>query len=256
MNASFSESAADEQAFYFGNESQEIYALRVEDGALLWKAELAPDWPYRGIVRGVSVGGDTLYMGVERYEVENGYISSGIVFALDKYTGAVLWSHQIGSGDDLHFVLDAPRVADEYLLVADHPGNTYLALDRFTGQEVWRYEGNPYYGGADHSPIIRGDTVFAASHDKQVTALDLHTGEVFWQTEMPGGNVAIALCGNRLLVNYNGLAVLDPRTGEVLGRGYEYDDDADFLSTPFAVTEDNIAFAATGVAAYGFRCPG
>ncbi|MGH7458239.1 MAG: hypothetical protein ACREKN_04030, partial [Longimicrobiaceae bacterium] len=84
---------------------------------------------------------------------------------------------------------------------------------------------------------------------------DLATGEIFWQTEMPGGNVAFALCGDRLLVNFLALAVLDPRTGEVLGRGYEYDDDSDFLSSPFAVTGDNIAFAATGEASYGFQCP-
>ncbi|MGH9339226.1 MAG: PQQ-binding-like beta-propeller repeat protein [Acidobacteriota bacterium] len=253
-NASFSVTAADERAFYFGTEQHQVYAVDVNDGTLLWNTDVGPDWPYHGIVRGVSVGGDTLYAGLERYYAENGYIASGMIFALDRYSGEILWSYEVGSGEDLHYIRGAPRVAGRFLIAADYRGNAYITLDRFTGKEIWRYVGDYRYFGAEHSPVVRGDTVFAASQDKQVTAFDLATGEIFWQTEMPGGNIAIALCGNRLLVNYFGLAVLDPGTGEVLGRGYEYDNDADFPTTGFAVAGDR-AYVLGVLAAYGFQCP-
>src|SRR5262249_54751938 len=64
-----------------------------------------------------------------------------------------------------------------------------------TGFELWRFAGAPspvratHYRGAgeagfESSPVITGDIVWAADTAGVLSALDLHSGMVLWQTEL------------------------------------------------------------------------
>jgi outer membrane protein assembly factor BamB len=252
--AALAESAADERALYFGTMSHRVYALNHADGSLIWSTDVGPEWQHRGIIRGVSVSGDTVYAGVDQHVTPNGERSIGWIFALERATGRVLWSYQNGTGQDQRYIGSAPRVVGRLLLAVDYPQNTFIAVDRFTGQEVWRTAGIPSYAGADEAPVVSGDTAYAASHDQYVYAMALQTGHVLWKTRMPAGNRALAICGNRLLANYLGLAVLDRQSGQLLGTGLNDYAQNDFPTTGFAVA-GNRAFVSGEKAAYGLECP-
>jgi outer membrane protein assembly factor BamB len=250
--ASFSGSAADQHALYFGTMSHRVYAVSVADGALLWSTDVGPAWTHKGIIRGVSVSGDTVYAGVDQHVTPNGERSIGWIFALDRATGRVLWSYQNGTGADERYIGSAPRVAGRLLLAVDYPQNTFIAVDRFTGREVWRVVGDSRYFGAEEAPVVAGDVAYGASEDRHVYAMRIESGQVLWKTRMPGGNRSVAICGSRLLVNFQGLGVLDRATGEILGMALE--GQQDFPTTGFAVT-GNRAFVSGYAAAYGLECP-
>ncbi len=137
-DASLSQNAADAHAFYVGTRSHRVYALDVASGAPLWQVDLGPGWPYESLTKGISVSGDTVYATVERAYSQNGYYAAGIIVALDRTTGRELWRHQNGDGSSPRGIIGAPTVAGRLLLASDHRGNAFYAVDRFTGQQVWR----------------------------------------------------------------------------------------------------------------------
>jgi outer membrane protein assembly factor BamB len=250
-SGSLGDSAADEDGFYFGTNTHRVYAVELADGALRWSVDVGPDWQYRGNVRGVSVSGDTVYVGVEQYLTVNGEKADGWIIALSRHTGDEIWRYRRSSGGH-SWINSAPRVAGRFLLGVDYPENTYLALDRLTGAEVWHHVGEAGRFGAEEPPRVAGDTAFGASQDLFVTAFDLQSGRMLWRTATRAGNRAMALCGSRILTSLQGLAVLDRRSGALLG--YGIDDGEDFLTTDFAVA-GNVAFVAGTRAAYGLQCP-
>lgn len=245
------ESTADEYAFYFGTRSRRIYALDPSNGVPRWITDVGPDWKYPGIVLGVSVSGDTVYAAVRQYNAENGYISTGWIFALDRPSGRILWSYRNGNGNDIRSVSSAPTVAGRLLLASDLHGNSFFAVDRFTATEVWRVHGAPGYVGPKQAPSVVGEVAYVGSSDTYVYAADLQTGRVLWKTKTPASIRALAVCGDRIFANYLGLAVLDRTTGKLLGRSP--DEAAEYPGSGFAVHGDRV-FVLGNRAAYAYSC--
>jgi outer membrane protein assembly factor BamB len=252
-NASLGVASAHAGGFYFGTD-RFIYGLSVQDGSLLWRTEVGPGWKYRGIVRGVSASGDTVYANVEQYLAENGHLAVGHVFALDRRTGAILWKYTEGDGTDRHWFLNEPVVAGRYILLSDHERNVWIALDRMTGQLRWKMPGDQdrYFGALD-APKVSGDTVYAASADQWVTAMDLPTGTVLWSTRLGGSVDAITLCGNRVLAHDLELNVLDRTTGKLL-ETVDNGPSGTLLVSKFA-SDGRHAYVLGNRFAYGYRCP-
>jgi outer membrane protein assembly factor BamB len=250
-NASLGRSLVDGGVFYFGTTGPRVYALDARTGNRFWDTELGRDWEFGSVVRGLAASGDTLYAAVEQWRARNGYIASGWLFAMDRRTGEILWSYVSGTGTDRHGFGSSPRVAGRLLLASDPFSNAAVAVDRFTGEEVWRLRGRRGYVGFHEAPLVRGDTVYAASGDTYVYAADLATGAVLWETALPGAATAYQLCGERLLVNYLGLAVLDARSGALLRTAYEGADE--FMVTEFARDARHV-YVLGNRRIYAFRC--
>jgi outer membrane protein assembly factor BamB len=250
----FCESDGDADAFYVGTKEHRVYALRATDGAVLWKRDLGPDWPYKGVVRGMTVSGDTVYAVVEHDTGVNGHIGTGDVFALDRRTGDVLWVYRNGDGTKLNIIQSAGRIAGSLLLLTANWDNQYVALNRFTGKEAWRAAGSPGFGGPDEAPEVRGERVFVASQDQHAMALELGTGRILWRSPVASGATNVALCGNRLLVLESGLSILDPETGRVLARAFD-GSTGEVFHTDFVVVGDQ-AYVFGRKELYAFRCPG
>ncbi|HEU0013599.1 MAG TPA: PQQ-binding-like beta-propeller repeat protein [Longimicrobium sp.] len=249
--ASHGESTADEHAFYFGTWSHRVYALDQATGALLWSTDIGPDWQYTGIVKGVSVSGDTVYAAAREYTAANGYISNGWIVALDRTTGRELWRYRSGNGSQLRSVSSALTVAGRLLLASDLHGSSFFAVDRFTGQEVWRVESAPGFVGPVQAPVAVGDVAYLASNDEYVYAVELQTGRIIWKTHTPASNNAFVVCDDQIFVTWLGLSVLDRRTGRVLYQSPV--DQHDFPTSRFARHGDRV-YVLGSAAAYAYRC--
>jgi outer membrane protein assembly factor BamB len=248
-------SSAQADGFYFGTDHV-IFGVSVTDGSLLWRTDVGPDWQHRGIVRGVSVGGDTVYANVEQYLAQNGHLAVGRIFALDRRTGQILWMHTEGDGSDRHWFRNEPVVAGNYILLGDHEANVYVALDRMTGQVRWRTPGDPdrYFGALD-VPKVSGDTVYAASADRWVTAMELSTGRVLSATRLMGSVDAVTLCGSRVLAHDGGLYVLERTTGRLLHTLIEDTPGYSTLTTSKFASDGRYAYVMGNRMVYGYRCP-
>jgi outer membrane protein assembly factor BamB len=251
--AGLGESDGDAEAYYVGTHDHHVYAFRVTDGALLWSRDLGPDWTYGGVVRGMTVSGDTVYAAVEHNTGVNGHIGTGDIFALDRGTGAVLWVNRNGNGSALDIYQSAARVSGRLLLLTADWENDYIALDRFTNTVAWRAYGEDPYFAMDEAPEIAGQRAYVASHDQHAMALDLASGRVLWRTPVRSGANYVAVCGNRLLVQDLGLSVINLSDGRFLGQGY-HSGVNEVLHTDFVVV-GNRAYVFGQRDLYGFECP-
>lgn len=251
--AGFAESDGDTEAFFTGTEQRRIYAFRASDGALLWERQLGADWPHGGVVRGLTVSGDTVFAVLEHNTGINGHIGTGDVFAMDRRTGAVHWVYRNGNGARLSIFQSAGRVAGGLLVLSANWENEFLAVDRNSGAEAWRAPGGAGYAGPQEAPEHRAGRLYVASHDQQARALDLATGREIWRTRVNGGADWLAVCGSRLLVSASGLNVVDLSSGETLGHGYGGEVN-EYLHTDFVVV-GNRAYVFGQRELYGFRCP-
>ena len=251
-HASLSRVAVDESAVYFGtgDSSHTLYALSGTDGKLRWRTKIGPDWEHKSWVEGVSVAGDTLYVGVTQFRAHNGYLSSAWTFAVDRRSGEVLWSYGSGTGADARTTLAGPTIAGDRLLISDYGANAAYALDRFTGRELWRTEFDNGFVGPAEPPIVDGGLVYVGSGDEHLYALDLASGRVVWRTHVEASIQAVAVCGNRILVQMFGLTVIDRRTGRRLGSMF---DEGEFATSGFAVL-DTRAFVSGNKAMYLLDC--
>jgi outer membrane protein assembly factor BamB len=246
--------AADGQAFYVGTRGKQIFAFDVASGSELWRLEIGPDWEYEGIVRGLSVSGDTVYAVAVRYRAENGYRTSSHVYAIDRYTGSVLWTFDEGGESGLHRFNTPPVIDRELLLLTDFEGNAYIALNRVTGVERWRRYGDMegYLGPMD-APKVSGDTIFGGSADRYAVALHRETGQVLWTTRTAASIKRVAICGGRVLVNNQALGVLERATGRFLSEFWDQQK-GEVFETSIAVDGRN-AYVMSSHYAYAFECP-
>lgn len=108
----------------------------------------------------------------------------------------VLWKRPLGEGHstivvagDRLYTMYRPR--PQQLPEEEWAGEeAVVALHARTGDTVWefRYASNPEnfrFGAGPHStPLIVGDRLFAAGTNKQLHALDRHTGELLWSHDL------------------------------------------------------------------------
>ncbi|MBX3174966.1 MAG: PQQ-binding-like beta-propeller repeat protein [Gemmatimonadaceae bacterium] len=195
----------------------EVLALDVQTGDERWRQTFAGTDPYPALARAITVAGGVLYICGEQALTMNGALTQGPVVAMDATTGEVLWTHIIKFEEEYNYCISEPSVADDAVVVADYGSNNVMALDRATGEQRWHFRGPFGWYGSRAPPIIRGDTVFFASVDKTVRALDLGTGSTIWETQFDGSLRGLANCGAVLLANNFSLHTLDSRTGAVIG---------------------------------------
>lgn len=196
----------------------EVWALDVQTGAERWRQTFAGTDPYAARARTLAVAGDGVYVCGEQVLEANGARTQGPVVAMDAATGAVRWRHIMRFAEEYNYCVDAPLVTADAVVLADYASNNIVALERASGAPRWHFRGEFGWYGSRATPVLRGDTVYVASADKNVRALSLQTGTVIWETEFDGSFRHVANCGAVLLANNLSLHVIDPRTGAVLAR--------------------------------------
>lgn len=137
------------------------------------------------------------------------------------------------------------------LLVASDLGGAFVAVDRATGQEVWRVNGTPGFFGPHAAPVVVGAQAYVGSNDKSVYRAELSTGAVDWKTDTRASIGTFAVCNQTAFANNQGLYALDTSTGQVVGSLF-VGNGSEFFTSGFAVAADRILVSGTqGVYAIG-----
>ncbi len=155
---------------------------------------------------------------------------AGNLYALDRNTGALLWSHQIPdyTGVAGDYVRATPAVAGNKLIFGDQGGKLgagarVMAIDKQTGNLLWltQVEDRPF-GMVTQSTQVDGNNVYVgvASNEEviaafdptypccvergSVLALNVKTGKILWKTYMvPEGYSGGAVWGSTPVVDHS-----------------------------------------------------
>ena len=182
----------------------QVVALDVETGAERWSLSL--DVTERA-------GPPTILDGV--VYLPSSYPSEGDTAAprlraVDLATGGVLWTRTLESGTDLQWA--PPVVADDLVLVADtlsHPRSaptSWLhAIDRTTGERMWRFDlETRRQAFNDHPPLVRDGRVFVSGFKGPLFAIDLESGEQVWRRPADEAPRTVRIDGDALIVELDG----------------------------------------------------
>lgn len=198
-NAALIGSSVDDRAFYSGQRGIPIvYAVGVSDGKLLWRANVGPTWTTPAFVTGVSVSGDTVYAAISRWKNQFGGSRSGIIVALDRYTGNEFWRYETPTDrDDFNQRL---VVAGSILIGNDLAGGAIIGVNRWTGKEAWRIPATGNGFGSKAPAVLNGDHAYIASNDTYVYDFSASTGQLFWKTSAGGSLRGVTFCGGSVWV--------------------------------------------------------
>jgi outer membrane protein assembly factor BamB len=149
--------------------------------------------------------------------------------------GQVVWRVDIGVGYSSPIVAGDASYVLGYFPSAEDPnvGRDRVArLDTETGEVVWAIDypslayANEHRGGVIETPTLHGDTLFVASRQGELRALDVANGAQRWAVDLsarhgldPGryGFASSPLIDEgRLVVNMSRAVALDPASGETI----------------------------------------
>jgi outer membrane protein assembly factor BamB len=160
-------------------------ALDEATGRVLWTREW--DTNYSGLQLVYAIGpratptvdGDRVYV----------LGAMGNLFALEAATGRVIWQKDyvkdFNASVPTWGMAGAPLVDGDRLicLVGGEPDAKVMALDKFTGAEIWRSLSSDWEPGYNQPIIVEagGARQLILFHPKGISALDPSTGKVYWE---------------------------------------------------------------------------
>lgn len=169
---------ATEENVYFANGAV-VYALAADSGNKVWQFPEKANAKRLFYAEPVLVGEQLIVV-----DYANGMAS------LNAQTGAETWVFEEAKSR----YIDSPLVVDN-LIIAPNTDYSLYAVD-LSGQLVWRFE-------TDHAlwarPVTDGETVYFASMDRNLYAVEVATGTQKWKTELNSSSVARALLEDGIL---------------------------------------------------------
>lgn len=250
-NYSQCEGSIDGQSLYLCSYDHHAAAYNIANGEQRWSVALSPVIHYSAPAFGSAVNGDTLYVTSRRDSTSNGAMRVAEVFALDRNTGAELWRWTSSTTDNS--ANGSPIIVGRLLVMDDEDGGAVFALDRFSKAEQWRIRGGVGDAGPKGTPARVGDTVYVASADRSVSAIDAPTGKVLWRTLSEGSYISVAACKNKVFANDFGLDVRDRRTGAITDRVLASRADANYANSGIG-TDGVSIFVTSAIGTYAIAC--
>lgn len=227
-----------------------IVKLDAETGKLLWHYQVTPhdicNWDIGSPVL-ANVGGRSLVIAAGR---------SGLVVALDRRTGQLVWKQAVGrhnghDKDGIHAMrgefdkLETPltvypsALGGVYAPISVSGSRVVVPVVNFGGtvasqtRQLWR--GTPtgelvgldlttgrvawkhkFSSGAFGAPVSVNDLVFATSSDGTIYGFDLESGREVWKTSMPAGIAAGLTISGDTLLAPAGRVEFEGQTPQIL----------------------------------------
>ena len=162
--------------------SGELYAMRVENGRIVWsdslifQGRLGADTSLSDIDASPVIVDNTVYAGS----------NSGRLVAIDLRTGAQLWEQEIASSK-------TPWAAGNYLFVMT-TGNDLVCLHRITGKIHWISPMPKFDDPTDRKsrlvwtrPLLAGDRLIIANNFGEIRAISPYSGKILGQISLGVG---------------------------------------------------------------------
>jgi outer membrane protein assembly factor BamB len=234
---------------------------------------LLKEWPKEGPkllwqLKDVGFGYSTpAVVGDRIYLLSNRGLDDEFAQALEVKDGKPVWATRLGKVGNpkqqppYPGARSTPTVDGEVLYALGSDGDL-VCLDTATGKERWRknlrrdFGGEPGVWAYAESPLIDGDVLVCTPGGKKATlvALSKKTGEVLWESAVPGGDqaayasaIVVEAGGVKQYVQFlaKGVVGVDARTGKFLWR-YGQTAKNSPANIPTPVAHDGYVYTATG----------
>lgn len=172
--------------------SGEIFALRAENGRVLWSDNLTAVRRVDAVSSLADIRGRPV---IDR-DMVVALSHSGRMVGVDRRLGARIWERDIGG-------VEMPWVAGDYIFVLTN-NSQLVALTRAEGRIRW-ITGLPRFEDEEDredpiswaGPVLAGDRLILAGSDSKALSVSPYTGEVLGEFELPDGvTVAPVVAGN------------------------------------------------------------
>jgi outer membrane protein assembly factor BamB len=181
--------------------SSELIVLNVSDGSLVWQ--------HRGSDVESGIFG-TILPAISSNSVLVIY-PSGELYRIDRETGMVIWADIVQNSSTYAAIgelsgVDANPVITEQLVITGNSNGMMVANSAETGNRLWQQE-----FGIIHAPWVSNDTLYAISHDGNLSAHALENGVMAWYQPLKfkaEGDIVTARYYGPFLLN-NTLVTLD-----------------------------------------------
>jgi PQQ enzyme repeat. len=206
------------------------------DGEIVWKKQMpTPDILY-GYASSPLLLGNRLIVQYDMSETQT-------IYALDVYTGNVLWQTDRQSGSSWSSPTALIRDGKTVIFVVGHEA-AHL-LDAETGEVLWTHE---EMGGEIAASAFATDNAFYYSNEYAFTgAFSVDDGSVLFQNEdTPPPDVASSVVLNDVFFLFTSIGsafALDAKTGEEL---YEHDFGSGFYASPVILQDKLVAVNMDG----------
>ena len=177
--------------------SGELFALRIENGSVIWQESIATISRTQGVSTLTDITGRPI---IDRGKV---YVlgHADVLAALDLRTGKRLWDRDIGG-------IQSPWVAGDYLYIITN-GNELAAVDAKTGNLNWvtqlqtwedpvKKKGRIVWTG----PILASNRLIIASNTGMLASASPYTGEIMGQISIGDGISVPPVVANNALYFY------------------------------------------------------
>jgi outer membrane protein assembly factor BamB len=162
--------------------SGELFALRVDNGSVLWQEQLATMRRTEGASALTDIRARPIIDRGRVYAIGH----ADLVVAVDLRTGRRLWEREIGG-------IQSPWVGGDYLFLVNN-SNEAVALDAKTGKVIWVTQLQMWEDEEDRTgriiwagPILASDRLILASSHEKLLALSPYTGAVLGIEDSPDG---------------------------------------------------------------------
>lgn len=184
-----------------GGETEVVRALSRATGEELWRAS----WPGKGSVPFFAAANGDWIRSTPAYDGQTLFIGgmNELFSAFDGATGELLWRidfpQRFGTGVPSFGFSSSPLVDGQHVYL--QAANSVVKLAKATGEVVWRSavaDGEMTSDGAFSSPVLTtldGQRQLLVQSRSHLQGLDLESGEVLWQEEVP---------------NFRGMNILTP----------------------------------------------
>ena len=202
-----------EGVLYVSNGANDVFALQVETGNILWTYHGNPDLhagsPIGRANRGVALGDGKVF--VTQADAK--------LTALDQRSGAVVWTSQVERWEDGYAITAAPLYFDGLVITGVNGGEMgtrgkLRAFDAKTGKLTWTFYTVPGPGEKGHEtwPADSDAWQRGGASIWQTPAIDPELGLIYFSTANPGPDLNGSVRkGDNLFAN--SIVALDVRTG-------------------------------------------